>query len=171
MARPELVGAAKLESGASVRSLGLDLVIPGEVAVSNLIVVTGWKQGTGSIGSVLPYADGKASTLSGASTSAVGSDNIRMTIAQFRNLTVGVRRVSVISSSTGTFDAIFLLAFLLKDAGLATVGANFTYPVSTPAITITDRFMHVYWAYEASEIADSDLPTVLRVSDLGKSLS
>ena len=58
----------------------------------------------------------------------------------------------------------------MKDAGLATVGANFTYPVSTPAITITDRFMHVYWAYEASEIADSDLPTVLRVSDLGSSL-
>lgn len=170
MAVPEIVGSPVIKAGENVRSLGLDVEIPQDT-VHNLIVVGGWKQGGGSITAISLYVDGVAASLSGSgSLAGEGSDNIRMTLAQWRGLTAGKRRVHMITASSGSFTNAFLIAVLLSDAGVATLGQGFTFPGSTPGITANSRYLLFYWGYGATDILDGDLTSVLRVPTIGYGL-
>lgn len=166
MSRPEIEGIPLLARATATSGLGLDFYVP-TLTSSNLFVGVLWKASTGAIATI-PTVDGAISTLSGfAANGTVG----RLTMACWRNVDAGLRRVAAVPSGGSNLDDALLFAVLLRDAGEATsFSALYTNPFTTAVVPSTSRLLSFYWSYGATGISPATLHPVLEVADLGNSL-
>lgn len=166
MSRPEIVGDPRMVRGTTVSGIGLDFPMP-TLTSSNLFVGVLWKASSGATAAV-PAVDGAVSTLSGFSASGTVG---RMTMACWRNLDAGLRRVSVTPSGASNLDDVLLFAVLLRDAGEASsFSALYTNPFTTAVVPATSRLMSFYWSYGATAITAGSLHPVVEIPDLGNDL-